>query len=322
MALIQIFVSLFLLISSFAYASSSANRFIQVINGTQQILEKTLFSTKDSSELKQTEALSKAGFRVSVFKLQSLGRIYSYHPDQDIKEFATKLRKKSKTIEDLMGRWDMYTTVKKDKEAKKAVEELFVILKNDNWIKKNSAGEIFQNWQNKIKNMNWPSDESDRDFVIKVLANQINTTIETDYDMSLLQAGMHEIRRELRWFLIYSLVLDGVIQKSNTGPLRCPLRRLQFKEFVDEKYASLKTDRSIKNFCPISACIYDEIVGAVGVFGEIKDQAEEVVEKNQKMLEDDTNPSPFKEKGEQYYAILKSTQVLEIARTQLLECTK
>lgn len=309
-----------LLLSSFTFASSSANRFSQVLNSAQQILETTLSKTKDDSDLKRTETLSKAGFRVSVFKLQSLGRIYSYHPNQEIKEFATKLRKKSKSIEDLMGRWDMYTTVKKDKEAQKAVDDLFAVLKEDGWIKKNSAGEIFQNWESKIKNMNWPSDETDRDFVIKVLASQINTTLETDYDMSLLQAGMHEIRRELRWFLIYSLVLDGVIQKSTTGAQSCPLRKLQFKDYVDDKYAALKTDRTVKNFCPISACIYDEIVGAVGLFGKLKDKAEEIVEKNEKMLEDDINPSPIKEKSEQAYTILKSTQVLEIAGKQLTEC--
>jgi hypothetical protein len=63
-------------------------------------------------------------------------------------------------------------------------------------------------------------------------------------------------------------------------------------------------------------------VGAVGLFGELKDKAEEIVERDPKMLEEDVNPSPFKQEAEHFYRALKSSKTLEIMREQLVTCGK
>ena len=58
----------------------------------------------------------------------------------------------------------------------------------------------------------------------KRLGNQLSRIARTEFDLSKLEEGngLHELRRELRWFLIEVQVLNGLVQFKPGR--RCPIR--------------------------------------------------------------------------------------------------
>lgn len=126
--------------------------------------------------------------------------------------------------------------------------------------------------------LHWSTDEEDRHFVIGAIDKQLKEILKNNYDLEYLNNGMHELRRELRWFTLYVIAADGLIQKTDQGAMACQQDNLPFTQFADPKYSSIKSRPTYPGICYISTCIYDEIVGAIGIFGLLKDQAELLVE--------------------------------------------
>lgn len=66
--------------------------------------------------------------------------------------------------------------------------------------------------------IDWADDAADRKFLAKKLGKELKEILETPYDMDQLQGelGMHELRRDLRWFPISVESLDGLVQLDET----------------------------------------------------------------------------------------------------------
>lgn len=171
--------------------------------------------------------------RQYAFYLQALARIYRKIHDKT--PFNT-LRKEFKLLEDQMGRIDFFHAFyeefsKQDGFPAPLLEyfkshrdqELIALqqlLDDRKWID-TDRGRVAQIIK-ELESMSWLEALTDRTAVANFLNEELND-FRKDYkkekfDFSLIEQGVHEFRRQLRWFSIYAQALDGLIQlQDNPG---------------------------------------------------------------------------------------------------------
>jgi hypothetical protein len=273
------------------------------------------FSRK--SRVDQADLLMKAGVRTAMFDLEGLGRMYREHKKEDVSKFGEWIYKKSKDVEDALGQFDKYQSTGMDDEMKKAASDAMAVMTDDDWIDGSQTGGIFDKILNKIDKVEWPSEKKNREFLLQSLADHMKHIQNTDYDMSLLEQGMHQLRRDLRWIPIYAKVFNGLLKKTNKS---CPQDDLPFSKFADPKYSGLPVNPGVDDPCEVSACLWEEINGTVGAFGKLKDQAEKIRSKDRKLLETDDMPRSVQNDAERMYETLKDSKLLKTTRKQIEAC--
>jgi hypothetical protein len=111
-----------------------------------------------------------------------------------------------------------------------------------------------------------------------------------------------------------------LIQKSNRGEFSCTQKRIYFREYIDAKYADLPPATRGEKICTISQCLYDELVGAVGGFGAIKDSAEPIMENNKKLHKSDKLPKDLSDEAKAMYRLLGESNILEPLADEVKAC--
>lgn len=268
----------------------------------------------------QAQLLIKLGARVDAFNLQSLGRVYETYPVPPTQEMMKTIRKQAKKLEDAMGAFDKYKTVGKRGHAKEAAAELLKLLAKEGWIDGRGQSPLLLQMKRAVLNARWLPEAQDQAFVLTQLALQIEKVRTARYDMRLLEAGLHEIRRELRWFSISAKALGPRIAVSSR--MACPLRQLSFAAHADTKKYMLPEDQGTPGACVLSACVAQELVGAVGLFGQLKDQAEPIVENDERLLKHDLTPPAIATAAHRAQITLLRSGALEHARAQLEGCLR
>lgn len=279
-------------------------------------VEKTISAAKG----KDSFAYLSSGVRSAVFELQGLARAFDDYPDKKLAEFAAQVRTESKSLEDALGSVDKYKTVNQPEKMAAANLKAMTLLNGRGWIATDGGpGPIFKNWITTMEKLDWPSDKDDRAWLLGEMADQLKKVENTEYDMNLLEGGMHEFRRQLRWFSIYASVTDGLLQKTDKGEFACKQDPLPFKEFADPRYVVLKSDPSVRGVCYISTCLYDEIVGVIGVIGKIKDKAE-AERAATGMDNNDINPPAIATQAVYWHSRMISAKILKHTRKQIEAC--
>ena len=264
-------------------------RLFFAIDRIQQSLEQVFAQHRNFSalsNLEQAEILLAANLRNPMFGLQSLGRMYraldrkniaeveNFTSVVPVAELVKKLGKLANTIEDTLGHYDLLKKEGRIEEQAKEADSLHKSLYDTGLLNTDGPGPLFTEWSKEISELKWPSENKDRRFVLSVTLEQIDKVLRTKYDMAELEDGLHEFRRELRWIVLYASASNGLFEKSDAGEFQCKQTDLIFKDFIDPKYSSLTTNVNVENKCTISACLFDQLVGAVGQFGAYKDNAE------------------------------------------------
>lgn len=268
----------------------------------------------------QAQLLIKLGARVDAFNLQSLGRVYETYPLPPTQELMKSIRKQAKKLEDAMGAFDKYKTVGKRDRAKEAAQELLKLLAGEGWIDGRGRSPLLARMKGAVLAVRWLPEDQDQAFILTQLALQIEKVRTARHDMRRLEAGLHEIRRELRWFSISAKALGPRVAVSSR--MTCPLRRLHFAAHADSKKYMLPEDQGTPGACVLSACVAQELVGAVGLFGELKDQAEPIFENDPRLHRDDLTPPTIAVVAQRAQATLMSSGALEHARLQLESCLR
>ncbi len=93
----------------------------------------------------------------------------------------------------------------------------------------------------RLVDLEWDDETTDRTYLCGEIASGLTELQHDEYDMDKLEAGLHEYRRELRWFPIYCTALDG-------------FARLDDQLHPIPEYASLLDD-------PIAASAYARLAG-------------------------------------------------------------
>lgn len=160
-----------------------------------------------------------------LFYLQALCRVY--------KKVGTKKRFKAmgesiKAIEDQLGKidyWDgwlkesanvagfpaaMTAAIQTHKDQE--LQTLHELLETGQWW----SGKAMDQWLKELEDEDWHKAGKDRREIIEFLNEEIaeiDAAVRAQtYDFSLLEEGVHEFRRQLRWISIYAHALHGLLQ--------------------------------------------------------------------------------------------------------------
>jgi hypothetical protein len=273
----------------------------------------------DRSAVDQADLLVKGGVRISAFNLQSLGRLYQNYPSAENLAFIKAIRQDGKILEDHLGEFDKYQKVGNRKKMEKAAAALMKMVAKSGWLDARGQVPLIARMKQRLFQLRWMPDAEDRRFVLSQVSAQIELLRKNRYDMGRLEAGLHELRRELRWFTIFVLNLDGLLIASPR--MACPRKQPLFVRYGDQKYALPSTSKR-PDACVISACLGAELVGAVGLFGNLKDEAEPIVEYDPELQRKDKTPPKIAAQAQKAYVALMQSGILDQTQQQMGACLR
>lgn len=288
-------------------------------------LEKSLL-TESAEEAADNLIVGKA--RVLTFNLQALGKLYG----GEDKKFS-KFKKDFKELEDGIGEYKKWRDIleeaqdrgassSKIQKLKKKMEAgkgtLVKLLDKEDWVE----AKKIKKYRKFLKKYEFGSYKKDKKIVLNLLIDDLEKIAGTEFDMTILEHGngLHELRREIRWYLIKAKVLNGLVQ-YNDNPGVCSIEKyakLPFQPIANSKYAVLYKSALEKSPCLISKCLFLALVQKVDQFGDFKDQIESDLNL-QDILTDDT-PVKYIDELNKLYDEMKETQVLEAMAGELKSC--
>lgn len=297
----------------FAKGEAQIDRFAPWFDALIPILQ-----TKN--EEKAADALIKEEARGATFQLQALAVIYGFKEmEEDFQD-----------LEDAIGeyeKWDkIYDKAKSDKKKKevaekreKGKEELVKLLKKKDWCGKKSR---LKDWREYIENFGWAGYSTDKEQVLKALTKHLKGLGETEFDMTILEHGdgLHELRREVRWFTIMAQVVNGLVQ-FREDKTDCPvpaLASLVTSKHADSKFAKLAAGKHEKEPCLVSQCLFVGFSKFIKELGDLKDEAEAAVELSGD--KSDRVPDGVDKKAQALYDELLERNLVSEMRDQIKAC--
>ncbi|MEM7647414.1 MAG: hypothetical protein AAF203_10930, partial [Pseudomonadota bacterium] len=158
------------------------------------------------------------------------------------------------------------------------------------WVQ--SQPTIGQQMLDDIRSYPWLSYQQDRSYVVSRLIKHLEKLQETPFNFKILEdteteKGLHEFRREVRWFSFKTSNLNGTVNFFDSLPCQngyCPspemaelLDKDLHPDVVKSRYNKLpKTPFhwERKYVCPISRCLFYKLNKVVSDVGAIKDGVE------------------------------------------------
>jgi hypothetical protein len=125
-----------------------------------------------------------------------------------------------------------------------------------------------------VQDADWAKGREDRDEVFKRISKHLSKVDEKEYDMTQLEDGIHEFRRDLRWFVFDAVAVNGLLNDQRKS---CPVaeyKGLLQDPLAKSPHAQLPANPAQKGACAISKCLYLAVCSAVVRLGEIKDEGE------------------------------------------------
>jgi len=122
----------------------------------------------------------------------------------------------------------------------------------------------------------WPASR-DREYVNGELVRILKDVKDGRYNFNQLEDGIHEFRRQLRWFPMMIDSLDGQILLRDDPPGACPvpaLESLKGTRAAAHRYSNPSLSFPATHPCTISRCLLWPVVKTVDDIGRLKDEAE------------------------------------------------
>jgi len=97
------------------------------------------------------------------------------------------------------------------------------------------------------------------------------------FDFTKLEDGIHEFRRQLRWFPITVDALDGLVLVRDDPPGKCPIPALESlagSPAAKNRYSNPALHFPASHACRISRCLLWQVVKTVRDLGRLKDEAQ------------------------------------------------
>jgi hypothetical protein len=223
--------------------------------------------------------------RVAAFNLQALGRLY-----ESDDEFFKKFRKTFKKLEDAIGEYDKWDKILEKAEdngasnsvisglkdkRKKARKSLRELLKEEGY---HGDAPLLTSYAERLRTYEWAVYDTDKTAMLDRLAGALEAIAATEWDFAHLEEGngVHEFRREIRWFLIETRVLNGMVLLK---PLDsdCPASvyaALPSQPIAASKYGKLPPSDTEVAPVSITPCLFLALVSIVEEVGQLKDDSE------------------------------------------------
>jgi hypothetical protein len=240
------------------------------------------------------DALVKADARTQLFRLESLLRLYR-HKFPNLKEHLRQV----KALEDGLGAYsyavDSVTFAtdkfKKDNQAKaptaaQQAEQQQVVdgLKKKQAaahdvltkeLAKSTLGTDLRSLRSQVpaRLRGWGTAE-DVPFVKRELTQMLKEVRDGKFDFNKLEDGIHEYRRQLRWFPITVDALDGtIVARDGSCPVPA-LESLAGSAAARNKYANPSSKFPAARPCTVSRCLLWQVSKTVRDIGRLKDVAQ------------------------------------------------
>lgn len=248
----------------------------------------------------------KTDLRAQVFRVQALFRLYRNKKGDpyDFEEFrliAKRFEDALGAYVDAYGYWKAYlgatellktlSNVEKDQETldhlkeysseslKTTLANLTNIMDEDGWIDPlSSKFNIYAQMLGRVLEADFGKQKEDKKFILKILISDLNKLEEMNYDLSILEGpnGLHELRRQVRWLLIYIHALMGKIvivgDKNLTSSAVHAVTKFIGTTKVQEKFLDFEKLGNIDHQIYIPSIYYTGLSALVGRAGEIKDR--------------------------------------------------
>lgn len=124
----------------------------------------------------------------------------------------------------------------------------------------------------------WLGEEDDARAVIGEMARELRKYARLAYDPEELQSGIHEMRRNLRWFLVYVQALDGLILlEKGEGPIKVnAYSYLETHPIAQSRFSKVAPNPALRWVTSISNAYFLALSKVVNELGEVKSQGEAV----------------------------------------------
>ncbi len=231
-------------------------------------------------------AFYNSGARNILFRLEALCRLYR---DVNDKKLFDPWYKEFKALEDTLGAMDHHGAMLKEfgqyKPLKQAADKVLKaqldneagflddVLRNNDWL----SGEKMKAFTDAMNEHNWKDDEEDTFDYAEGMLNELQKLEEKyrsgEIDLSLLEEGVHEFRRRLRWVSIYAASANGMVQLAPTKIFGEELSKYCTKEVAVSPFNQMiKAPKNANPICIQSHYFY-AMSWLINHLGELKDIA-------------------------------------------------
>ena len=232
--------------------------------------------------------------RTPLFKIQALARLLDRKKKKNVRAISAILSI-SKTIEDVIGQFDFASSILKGNEkwqfpdevknqiliqygfALGTLEECLLqlgwITRGKNVIQYDDFG--FDYLKSALKEISFPSSKREKKQVLQMFKNiclDIDEDIrEKKIDLTHIEDGIHEFRRDIRWLSIYASALRGKVILSN-NPETDPFQHFITPGNIDGKYNTLIINEDEKNILTFQQGGFYALGALISDLGNIKDK--------------------------------------------------
>lgn len=248
-------------------------------------IDAVLRSEPDADKL--VDLIMSKDLRRQVFLLEGISKLYTNIHGKP----AERVYLGAKALEDRIGHYSMTRSNLATAEKVGADPKAIAVLKADmdasraalkalvtsEWMpdaKGRLPGmrDIVEDWGE----AKWGSAEKDLKAVKGELARRLEKIETTPFDMNELEDGIHELRRQLRWFPIYAESLNGLFQLDDTtNPVKAYEPMLQHP-IASSKYVNLPSADREKDPIAIPKSVYCALMQLTLDLGSLKDAGEPI----------------------------------------------
>jgi hypothetical protein len=125
----------------------------------------------------------------------------------------------------------------------------------------------------------WQEEAEDARRVMRELADELEELEELKVDCNDLQRGVHELRRDLRWFLIDLQALDGLVVLDPPGTMPLKLNCYSYlatHPIASHPFSRVDTNPSLRWISSVPASYFLALGKIVTELGDVKTFAEDV----------------------------------------------
>ena len=236
-------------------------------------------------------ALHRAGARTTMFQLECLARTHKSVLDE---ETFAPLHAAFKSLEDALGAVDFSDALATRLGAADVDTELkayFVGRRSEAaqltgkllahggwWTEGDKASVAFANVLDAIESFRWPSLRKERKLLLEFFADSTNDLkdklSEGGFDFDELEAGVHELRRKIRWLSILPASLDGLFVRREGGPIDPALAAYCTPKVLGSPYNRFAPREDVSDPIELESSSFLAVSWLIAELGALKDRGQ------------------------------------------------
>jgi hypothetical protein len=244
----------------------------------------TTLLTKSKKSKNPAMYLYQNGARNMLFQLEGLMRIYRFVSE---KKKYNGYYKEFKALEDTLGAIDYAVTMQEEFQNQSSLKKVSQVLfkgmldEECGFLNDVLASKGFgdKNHFSDLSSMVQEDSKLEIDTVVhgtalligKELTKVLKGLEKGDYDFDDLEAGLHELRRKIRWTSIYAQVLHGHIQLHKSDKIPASYKTYCTKSITSSPYNKMAKAPTKGLQLTIEAHHFYALSYLIGTLGELKD---------------------------------------------------